>query len=77
MALHEELVFLMKQYAAMRAGVGIFALQQANKPSAYFWAKIRSNTRTRKSATIGLSDCMIYRSRSIENIFEIDPLKAD
>ena len=24
-ALHEELVFLMKQYAAMRAGGGIFA----------------------------------------------------
>ncbi len=28
-ALHEELVFLKKQYAAMRAGVGIFALKYA------------------------------------------------
>ena len=73
-ALHSALDFPMQQFATLRAGVGIFALQQANKPSAYFWAKIRSNTRTRKSATIGLSDCMIYRSRSIENIFEIDPL---
>ena len=30
-ALHEEQVFLMKQYAVMRTGVGIFALKLAGR----------------------------------------------